>query len=103
MQNLFYVPPHQPRDIHPRPAGVRQIVKRNAPTRLDLGVSHPAIDPAAYNAGLVTVGDIAAEPGLSPATVPVARPGLRVRLGGWLTRLGQRIAGDMPQPLGQPV
>lgn len=103
MQNLFYVPPHQPRDIHPRTTGVRQVIKRNAPTRLDLGAAHPAVDPSAIDMGLVTYGDIAPEPALGPVITTLPRASFRVRFGGWITRLGQKIAGDLPRPLGQPV
>lgn len=104
MQNLFYVPPHQPQDIHPKPVGVRTVVKRNQPTRLDLSVH---AHPAALNAGLVTLGDIAAEPELGPKvdmttrTGPMAR--MRRAIGAALVRTGQKIAGDSTLPLGQPT
>jgi len=58
MQNLFYVPPHQPQETHPKPVGVRTIVKRNQPTRLDLSAQ---VHPSVVEAGLITMGDIAAE------------------------------------------
>ena len=100
MLNLFYVPPHHSQDIHPKPVGVRTVVKRNQPTRLDLSAHHPAL---AVDAGLVTLGDIAAEDHLGPQIVPRRRRSIRSRIGGMLIRMGHKIAGDSPLPEGQPV
>ena len=105
MQNLFYVPPHTPKDLHPKPLGVRTVVKRNQPTRLDLSIH---AHPAAVNAGLVTVGDIAAEPDLGPRIdVSETQTGLirsvRRRFGGTLIWMGRKIAGDSTLLHGQPA
>ncbi|SLN50521.1 hypothetical protein [Pseudooctadecabacter jejudonensis] len=98
MQNLFYIPPHHPQDSHPRPLGVRSVVKRNSPTRLDLAAPHTALDM-----GLVTHGDIAPEPVLAPVYTVPSRTGLRTKLGRWIVRFGEKIAGETAPPLGQPV
>ncbi len=104
MQNLFYVPPHQPHDVHPKPVGVRTIIKRSQPARLDLSVH---AHPAALNAGLVTLGDIAAEPELGPNVDMPTRIStltrMRHTIGAALVRMGHKIAGGSTLPQGQPT
>ena len=91
MHNLFYVPPHQPQDHHPRPRGVKSVVKRNQPTRNDLTLPTP---------GLVTF-DLGAD--LPPAEATSTRStALRHRLGRLLIRAGQALTGPDTTPLGQP-
>lgn len=92
MQNLFYVPPHQPQDIHPRTPGVRTIVKRSQPTRLDLSVPGPGltVTPHTFETRVHALSDRTAAP----------RRSLRRIVGAALIRAGQRIAG--PLPAGQP-
>lgn len=78
MQNLFYVPPYLGDDLHPKPLGVRTVVKRNQPTRLDfaqpsLGYPHLFV----------------------PTPTKPAKPRkLTAPLGRFLIRLGRRLAPD---------
>lgn len=77
-----YVPPARSAGpSHPRPVGVRQIVKRNQPQRLDLSLPPPGFPLESWRP--------------VPAALPL-RGGdpLRVRAGRWLIRLGQALAGE---------
>lgn len=100
MQNLFYVPPHQPRDIHPKPIGVRTVVKRNQPTRLDLSAPAPGL---LVDMGLLTQGDLYPDQHLGPRVEPAARRTLRHRLGNILITWGKALQGQTPSPIGQPA
>ena len=100
MYTLFYVPPHQPRVEHPKPVGVRTVIKRGAPERLDFTAPMPG---AALDLGLVTLGDAVPEKGLGPQIVTQRPQTIRVRLGRALIRLGHRIAGQPLRPEGQPA
>lgn len=91
MHNLFYVPPHQPRDTHPRPLGVKTVVKRNQPTRLEMSPQYFGV--AQFN----LAGDV---------TLPARKPrlaGLRKALGGALIRMGRAVTPDETTQIGQPV
>ena len=104
MQNLFYVPPHQPQETHHKPTGVRTTVKRNQPERLDLSAQ---LHPSVVDAGLITEGDIAAEAALTPNVVFVERVGwvsrIRAAIGKSLVHMGRKIAGNETLLLGQPT
>lgn len=97
MQNLFYVPPYQPQDVHPKPRGVRTVIKRNQPTRLDLAL------PVTGHPYFVYVP--------APAPILMTKPRrtsrIKTALGRLLIHIGQRLVpdetGDTLPPLGQPA
>ena len=64
MHPPFYVAPHQPGHDHPAPPGVKRIIRRNRPERLQLG----AVPPPGFP--LETFVPVRPEP-------PVAGPRLR--------------------------
>lgn len=90
MQNLFYVPPAQPQTQHPKPIGVKTVIKRNAPTRLDIGPGGPSAIFGSHD-GLVPV---------SPQRKGKLHA-LRAWLGQRLIALGQALTPKDPSTLGQ--
>lgn len=97
MQNLFYVPPHQPRDSHPRTPGVKSVVKPNQPERLVFSTTYAGATTMA-----VTVPHIEDR----EVVRTTATGTLRALIGRTLIRLGHWIAPSDPtglngQPLGQ--
>ncbi len=96
MQNLFYVPPHQPQDQHPRPLGVRSVVKRNQPTRLNLSTAHPGLAPAQAT----NLPHDAGQLGPAPASGQVNW--LRRSLGRAFLRVGHALIPDESLHQGQP-
>lgn len=83
MHPSFFEPAHRAEPTHPRPVGVKRIVKRNRPDRLDL-----SLPPPGFPAVVVTTAH---------RPVPV-RHGIsfRIRLGRLLIRLGHALAADNP-------
>lgn len=82
MHPPFYVPAHRAEPTHPRPVGVKKIVKRSQPERLDLSLPPP---------GYPLLAPIRPHP---PA--PLTRPAWQRRLGHALIRLGRALAGELP-------
>jgi len=89
MQNLFYVPPHRVQDSHPRTAGVRSVIKRGAPARLDMTPYHPAYAPVPIDAGT------------APDVTPAPARGLRFWIGERLIAWGNALTHHTKYPLGQ--
>ncbi len=101
MQNLFYVPPHTVADKHPRTLGVRSVVKRNQPTRLDLAPPHVGAGFDGYNlpSHLPTLADMAVQ----PVVTHLPKRSLRQWFGKRLIAWGTALSGPAKYPLGQPA
>jgi hypothetical protein len=91
---------HKVVDTHPRTLGVRSVVKRNQPTRLNLAPPHVGTGLDGYNlpSHLPSLRDVAAQ----PVVIQLPRRSLRHWFGKRLIAWGTALIGSAKYPLGQP-
>jgi hypothetical protein len=87
-------------DTPPRTLGVRSVVKRNQPTRLNLAPPHVGTGLDGYNllSHLPSLRDVAAQ----PVVIQLPRRSLHHWLGKRLIACGTALIGSAKYPLGQP-